>query len=136
MQVREPGRIAAAERRQQCSLGQTRLLGNVIQVVADWVAATGAAGPAAPPLTSQYFQRGFRVLLFDGLFDVVLAHRGLPDLGWQSVTTRDGAAASMLSRLHGPGVSGDLVQRLPLQPVKHPPPLFAIADQPSLLEHL
>src|SRR5439155_19509412 len=101
MQVRERGRIAAAERRQHCSLGQTRLLGNVIEVVADWVAPTGS------PLASQYFQRGFGVLLFDGLFDVVLAHHALPDLALDSVTTPDGAAAGMRSRVHGLCVSDD-----------------------------
>src|SRR5207247_1884620 len=102
---------------------------NVIEVVADWVAPTGS------PLASQYFQRGFGVLLFDGLFDVVLAHHGLPDLGWESVTTRDGAAAGMLSRLHGLCVFGDLVQRLPLQPVKHPSPFLAIGDEAGVFEH-
>src|SRR5438874_1518930 len=54
---------------------------------------------------------------------------------WISVTTRDGTAAGVFAGLHGLRIGGDLVQRLALETVEHPPSLPPIADQCSVLQH-
>jgi len=37
--------------------------------------------------------------------------------------------------LHGSGICRNLVERIALEPVEHPPPFAAIADQPGVLQH-
>src|SRR6266550_2306144 len=55
---------------------------------------------------------------------------------WSSIAAGDGAAAGMFTGLDGLRICRDLVQRLALETIKHPPSLAAIRDQARLLQHL
>src|SRR5205823_13442955 len=66
--------VATTQRREYGALGKPGRLNSTVEVRCDRIATTRTGGPTTRCLTSEHLDRGFSVLLFDGVVDVLVAH--------------------------------------------------------------
>src|SRR6266581_3115267 len=75
-------------------------------------------------------------LVCEASYRLSLTHRCLPGSRFESITTREFTATGVFAGLHGLRVRRDLVERLSLEVVVHPPAIAPIRQQAGILQHL